>query len=172
MKILPNLILSKKELDSLGDFNISLHKNQNHAGCKSNILVSEKVSNDVKNFLQFCTMLELTQIIKSLTRITCSSTSLFGHILTSVPERIYQEGVINVALSDHQLIYCTRETSRIKTGGVHKKIKFCSLKNYAVDGYKNALREINLPNKFRRCQSVVFRNLMTVIDNVAHCKTK
>ena len=29
--------------------NINLYKNQNHAGCKSNTLVSEKVSNDGKH---------------------------------------------------------------------------------------------------------------------------
>ena len=49
------------------------------------------------------------------------STSLINHILASLPERISQEDVINVGLSDHQLIYCTRKISKIKTGGVHKK---------------------------------------------------
>ena len=47
----------KKELYILGDFNINLYQNQNHTGCKNNTLVSTTVSNDVKNFLQFCTML-------------------------------------------------------------------------------------------------------------------
>ena len=66
-------------------------------------------------------MFGLTQIIKSPTHITCSSTSLIDHILAGAPERIYQEGVINVGLSDHQLIYCTRKISRIKIGGVQRK---------------------------------------------------
>ena len=91
-------------------------------------------------------MFGLTQIIKSPTLITCSSTSLIDHILANFPERISQEGAINVGLSDHQLIYCTRKIGRIKTVGVHKKIKFRSRKNYAVDAYKNALRKINFPN--------------------------
>ena len=86
-------------------------------------------------------MFGLTQIIKSPTRIICSSTSLIDHILLSLPERISQEGAINLGLSDHQLIYCTRKISTIKTGGVHKKIKFRSLKNYAIDAYKSAQRE-------------------------------
>ena len=54
-----------------------------------------------------------------------------------------KEGVKIVGLSDHQLIYCTRKISSMKTGGVHKKVKLRSLKNYAVDAYKNALK-----NKF------------------------
>ena len=72
--------------------------------------------------------------------------SLIDHVLASLPDRISQEGVINVGLSDHQLIYCTRKISRIKTGGVHKEVKFRSLKNYAVYAYKNALRKINFQN--------------------------
>ena len=86
-------------------------------------------------------MFGLTQIIKSPTRIICSSISLIDHISLSLPERISQEGAINLGLSDHQLIYCTRKISTIKTRGVHKKIKFRSLKNYAIDAYKHALRE-------------------------------
>ena len=82
-------------------------------------------------------------MIKYPNVITCSSASLVDHILSSVPTRISKEGVINVGLSVHQLIYCTRKISGIKTGGVHKNIKFCSLKVYEVDNYKNALREIN-----------------------------
>ena len=49
-------------------------------------------------------MFGLTQIVEFPTRITCSSTSLIDHALASLPDRISQEGVMNVGLSDHQLI--------------------------------------------------------------------
>lgn len=91
-----------------------LNQNQNYSGCKSNTFVSATVSNDNKNNLQFCRIFGLTQMIKSPNRITCSSTSLIDHILASLPERIFQESVINV-------IYCHRKISRNKTGGVHSK---------------------------------------------------
>ena len=35
----------KKEVYILGDFNINLYQNQNHAGCKSNAHLSATVSN-------------------------------------------------------------------------------------------------------------------------------
>ena len=41
----------KKELYILNDFIINLYQNQNHAGCKSNTLVSVTVCNDSKNYL-------------------------------------------------------------------------------------------------------------------------
>ena len=165
----------KKELYILRDFNINLY--QNHTGCKSNTLVSATVSNDVKNYLQFCTMFGITQIIKSPTRITCGSTSLIDHILASLPDKIPHEGVMNVGLLDHQLTYCTRKISGVKTGVVHKKIKFPSLKDYTVDAYKNALKKINFPNykyfqDVNRAYSDFFQKLMTGMDNVAACKTK
>ena len=102
-----------------------MYQNQNHTGFKNNTLVSATVFNDVKNYLQFCTLLDLTQITKSPTRITCSSTSLIDQISGSLPERISQKGVINVGLSEQQLNYFTRKISRIKTGAMHKKIKLC-----------------------------------------------
>lgn len=79
-----------------------LNQNQNYSGCKSNTFVSATVSNDNKNNLQFCRIFGLTQMIKSPTCITYRSTLLIDHILASLPELIYQEGVINVGLSDHQ----------------------------------------------------------------------
>ena len=119
----------------------------------------------------------LNTIVKSPTRITFSSTSLIDHILASLPDRISQEGVVNVGLLDHQLTYCTRKISGVKTGVVHKKIKFRSLKDYTVDAYKNALKKINFPNyeyfeDVNRAYSDFFQKLMSVIDNIARCKTK
>ena len=70
----PNLDTLKKQLYILGDFNINSYQNQNHIGCKNNTLVAATVSNNAKNYLQFCTMFGLTQIIKSPTRLTCTST--------------------------------------------------------------------------------------------------
>ena len=60
---------------------------------------------------------------------------------------------------------------------MHKKIRFRSLKNYAVDAYINALKKINFPNyeyfeDVNRAYSDFFQKLMTVIDNIAPCKTK
>ena len=106
--------------------------------------------------------------MSAITRITCSSTSLIDHILASLPKIISQEGAINVGLSDHKLIYCSRKISRIETGGVHKKIEFRSIKNYSVNAYKNASREMNFPNyeyfeDVNRAYSDFFQNLMIII---------
>ena len=67
--------------------------------------------------LFFC----LHQLIKVLKRITCNNAIIIDHILASYPERVTQQNIIDVGLSDHQLIFCTRKISRIKRG-THKQI--------------------------------------------------
>ena len=80
-------------------------------------------------------MLGLKQLIEVLTRVTCSSSTVIDNILASFPNRVSQQGVIDVGLSDHQIIYCTRKVSRTKRG-THKQIRCRSLKNYSADIYE------------------------------------
>ena len=96
----------------------------------------------MKNYCQFCMMYGLKQLIQSATFVTCSTSTLLDHILTSASLRVSQKGVISVGVPDHQLIFCTRKVSRIKTGGVHKYLNFCSLKNYTTYYYKEALKQV------------------------------
>ena len=88
----------------------------------------------------------LKQLIQSPTRVTCSTSTLIDHILTSAPSRVSQKGVINVGVSDYQLIFCTRKISKIKTGGGDKYLNFRSLKNYTADYYKETLKQVDFPN--------------------------
>ena len=119
----------------------------------------------------------LKQAIKSPTRITCRNTSLTDHILASIPSRVSQHSVINVSVSDHQLIYYTRKINKIKTGRVHKHITFCSFKKYTVDAYKDALNKVNFPsyelfNDVNEAYSNFFQKTRIVDDSIASYKTK
>ena len=160
----------------LGDFNINLWQNGHYVFQKHNLLSCHSVPNDVKNYFDFCTMFGLKQLIESPTRITCSSSSIIDHILASFPDRVTQQGILNVGLSDHQLIYCTRKITRIKRGG-HKQITFRSFKNYTIDGYEKALVEINFPEyknivNVNDAYSNFIQKLMEVTDNVAPVKNR
>ena len=87
----------------------------------------------------------MTQIIKEPTPITCSTSSLLDHILTNSSEKISQKGVIDVGISDHQLIYCTRKIKRIKHN-MHNQIQVRSLKKYSAEIFTNALKTVQFPN--------------------------
>ena len=85
----------------LHDFNINLWQNGHYVFQKHNFLSCLSVPNDVKNYFDFCTMFGLKQLIESPTRITGSSSSIIAHILASFPNRVTQQGILNVGLSDH-----------------------------------------------------------------------
>ena len=86
------------------DFNINLFSKQKYIFHQTN---TQSMSPEVKNYFQFCSLYDLEQLIKSPTRVTCSTSSLIDHILTTFPERVSQQGIIDVGLFDPQLLYCT-----------------------------------------------------------------
>ena len=61
----------------------------------------------MSKYKELCQALFLKEIIQEPTCITSITSSLLDHILTNVRWKISQKGVIDVGLSDHQLIYCT-----------------------------------------------------------------
>ena len=61
------------------------------------------------------------------------------------PDKVSQSGVIDLGLSDHDLIYCTRKTSLPKSLK-HKVIFVRSLKRYSAGKFLEILREIVFPN--------------------------
>ena len=107
-----------KESYVLGDFNINMYQNNKYIVRYDNTISSKFLSSDIKNYHQFCTMHGLKQLIKSPTRVTCSNSTLIDHIVASFPSSVSQKGVIDVGISDHQTIFCTRKISRLKTSGI------------------------------------------------------
>ena len=75
------------------------------------------------------------------------SSTIINHMLASFPNRVSEESVTDDGPSDHQIIYCTRKTSRIKRG-MHKQVKFRLLKNYSADMYEEALVRVDFPNYY------------------------
>ena len=128
------------------------------------------MSHEVKIYFQFCSLYAFEQLIKSPTSVTCSISSLIDHTLATFPQRVSQQGIIDVGLSDHQLIYGTRKVSRTKVGA-HKQITFYSLKYYTADAYNKALSKLYFPNyenvsELNKAYENFIQKLMSVIDKV------
>ena len=79
----------------------------------------------VSQYKLFCQRYSLEHIIEHATRKTCSSSTLTDHILTNSRGKISQSGVIDTAISDHQLICLTRKLHRMKSN-THKQMKIRS----------------------------------------------
>ena len=140
------LYTEKKEVIILGDFNINLLQNGKYIlGENRNRLRNNCTSHPLlKQYKQFLTNLGLKQHIKYATRVTCETATLIDHIITNSDDKLSQSGVIDVGISDHQMIFCTRKITRRKMV-TQKYIKFRSFKNYSTELYEQALKENRLP---------------------------
>ena len=96
----PKINRNNTEIYILADFNINLFSKQKYIFHQTN---TQSMSPEVKNYFQFCSLYGLEQLIKSPTRVTCGTSSIIDHILTNFPERVSQQGIIDVGLSDNIL---------------------------------------------------------------------
>ena len=124
---------NEQEVYILGDLNINLINSQKHT------------PNGIKRYKEFCSLQGIEQLLTLPTRITKNSSSLLDHVLTNSVDRISQFGIVNVGLSDHQLIYCTRKITRTRLNA-HKYVKMRSLKYYSEDLFVKKLKEIDFPD--------------------------
>ena len=140
-------------------------------------IVSNTIQCDVWKYQEFCNVFNLKQLISCPTRITCSSSTIIDHILPSYPDRISRKGIIDIAVTDHQLIFCTRKTLKVKTVA-HEQISFRLLQNYSAVTYEEALIiKVKFPNyenfiNINEAYSNFIQKLTSVIDEKAPCKTK
>ena len=166
---------NKNEVYILGDFNVNLLQN-------NKFVLKENRSVDFRNscspllskYKEMCQQFSLKELIKDATRITSTTSSLLDHILTNCDKKVSQKGVIDVGISDHQLIFCTRKILRVKAN-MHNQVRVRSLKKYSPEIYVDELRKINFPNysifsDVNVAYSDLVEKLKNVIDKVAPLK--
>ena len=124
---LPKPNTSYREIYFLGNFNIKVFENGKYDFDKSSSN-NKNLDSFTKNSREYCTLFGLKQLIKCPTRAKSNSSSIPDHVLASFPDSVSQDCVIDAYISDHQLIYCTRKTARIKSY-CHKQITFRFIKN-------------------------------------------
>ena len=172
---LENINIDVTEIYLLGDFNINVFYNaKNILRNVNKTLTLQNCPNILKQYREFCNLSNLKQLIESPTRITCSTTTLLDHVLTNCEEKISQSGVIDIGLSDHQMIFCTRKHTRPKSN-THSVVKYRSFKNYSKEQFKNHLVDINFPNyeaytDIDLAYNDFYNKLMPLIDTLAPIK--
>ena len=139
-------VFESQECYLLGDININLQpKDKEIFRHKPANTINKEIPHLTRSYLEFCFTHSLEQIITRPTRITDQTATLIDHILTNSPDKVSQSGVIDLGLSDHDLIYCTRKTSLPKSHK-HNEIFVRSLKRYSAEKFLEILREIVFPN--------------------------
>ena len=119
-------------------------------------------------------MFSLKQLITCPTCVTCNTSSLIGHILTNSSEKIFQSGIIDCGMSDHQLIFCTRKVKRARFNK-HNNVFLRSLKQYTVNVFVEKLQKVNFSNyEWFSCIDVAYTDflnkLMEVVNEIGPSK--
>ena len=146
-EIFNSLNILENEIFVLGGMNINILQNGVNL-LEKNVNTSKRkivISSDVKNYIEFCSTLELKQRIQIFTKITSNISTFIDHILRSSSEKVVQAGIIGTYLSGHQLIFCTRKIKRAKPNK-HNYTTFCSTKNFSTEIYEAALGKLIFPD--------------------------
>ena len=133
---------TNKDIIMMGDFNIDnfqmhYHTNQLHVSAK-----------------YFMSMFGMTQLINTSARIiSTTSTTILDFTMISDPSKISQLGVLDLGLSDHQVIYCARKCKKLPISR-HNVVTLRSLRNYCKEIFEENLQEVDW-------QDVLYSNLTT-----------
>ena len=111
---------------------------------KSTNNIDKEIPHITRSYLEFSFTHSPKQITRP-TRVTNQSATLIDYILTNSPGKVIQSGVIDLGLSDHDLIYGTRKTS-LPNFHKHNEIFVRSMKRYSTKKFLEILREIVFPN--------------------------
>ena len=162
-------ILEKQECYLLGDFNINLlHNGENIFEKKGHKSKLKSLPSLEKEYLDFGYSYSLQQLILVPTRIAENTAALFDHVLTNSPQKIIQSGVIELNLSDHELIYCTRKTTKFKSNK-HNELNIRSMKNYAIENSVEHLNKIDFQNyKTYSCINMAYLDFITMLIDVVN----
>ena len=82
------------------------------------------------------------QLISAPARIMEITSTFNDHVLTNSPHKVIQSGVIEMSLSDHEVIYCTRKTTKLKPNK-HNDLKILTMKNDTAENFIELLKKIN-----------------------------
>ena len=102
------------------------------------------------------------------------STPDSDHIISNSAQKVSQHGVLNLGLSDHQMINCTRRSTRAKCFG-HNYIKIRSMKSYNKDLFLKKLKLIKFTKYFdfiyiNTAYSHFIQLIVSVIDEISPLK--
>lgn len=121
---LTNAYLEGHQLSIMGDFNIDLSSNNSNS----------------KEWLDFTSIFQLTQLIKEPTRVTATTSTLIDHFFTTNPDKVRAVKVAKIGLSDHYPI-CAVLKSCFGLKNCHTSITYRSYKDFDQKAFLEDLQQ-------------------------------
>ena len=98
----------------------------------------------VNKYQESCQICSLKQLI-SCPGVVTQNAPLIDHIITNRAEKIFQSGIIDCGMSDHQPIFCTKKVKWTKSNK-NENVFLRSLKLYIINVFVKKLQKFNLSN--------------------------
>ena len=117
------------------------------------------------------------QLVKSVTRVTATSSSILDLIITNTTEKIGTVEVLPITLSDHFLVYCTWGKKRVYKNSEHKykvarnlrKVDYNKLKEeISAQSWENVIEETNVETAYANFENLIHK----LIDKHAPLRKK
>ena len=139
-----------------------------------NIDLNQRNSSLCKKYEHVLKLYGFSQLIDKVTRFSKNSSSLIDHILCNTADSISQSGTLNIGLSDHVAIYCTRKITRMKFG-THNTIKIRSMKSYSKELLLNILNQTDWStvvncNNVNICWMRFKKIFLNILDDISPVK--
>ena len=139
-------VLDKQECYLLGDVNINLILDEKEIfSNKSYRTNGQNFLPLTKSYLDFCFSFSLEQIISIPTRVTSKTATLIDHVLANSFQKVGQCGVIELGISDQDLVYCTKKTPSLNPNE-HNGRSIRSMKNNTKEKCLEPLRKTDFPD--------------------------
>ena len=107
-----------------------------------NINYNDVSSPAVKNYRDVLLLHNFHQLISTPTRVTTTTSTVIDHILCNSKEHVCQSGTLDLGISDHMVIFCTRKLVKCSVS-FNNIVKVRSMKNYDQDTYTTMLNNVN-----------------------------
>ena len=125
-------------------FDKSLTKMRNSSGNKETIIIGDVNCNYLRNnenkpLKEMLSLNGFIQTITDPTRITSESETLIDVILSNKPEMLLNNQVLPCALSDHEAIFCVRDTKKKREAP--EIVKCRDYSNYSTEELQKTLQE-------------------------------
>ena len=87
----------------------------------------------------------MKELISISTRVTSKTATLIDHVLTNSSQKLIKCSVIELVISDHDLVYCKKKIPSLKLNK-HNDISIRSMKNYTKEKFLELLIKTDFPD--------------------------
>ena len=102
----------------------------------------DPANNDTKHLKKLLIKFNLVQLIKDPTRTTATTKTIIDHITTDKPEFVSESGVLSCGISDHDVVFLTKQMRLPKLKAPPKILNVRNYKRFNLNAVRQDMRSV------------------------------